>query len=302
MKAKILLLLLPFATLAMAQTTNWQHVGDSVEYTYAKVGIDTSTPKEALEIKEGFVRGSGGHGCLRIQTDCGITAIGCDSWAYSHFDTNMPRFYFYKPIVIGNGEIAGGKNKNISLQTYNGSSYTTRMFVNNSNGYVGIGTSTPAYKLDINGKLHASDTIFTLALKAFGAQITHGLYAQSVNASSISSNTILAERIYPINSTITLHTNTLSVLGTIKTKEIIVNTTGADFVFEDDYNLRSLQEIKTYIQENHHLPEIPSAKEMLEEGMSVDKMVVKLLQKVEELTIYNIQLEERINRLESQQR
>ena len=50
------------------------------------------------------------------------------------------------------------------------------------------------------------------------------------------------------------------------------------------------------------MPEIPSAKEMLEEGMSVDKMVVKLLQKVEELTIYNIQLEERINRLESQQR
>ena len=54
-----------------------------------------------------------------------------------------------------------------------------------------------------------------------------------------------------------------------------------DFVFEDDYNLRSLQEVKTYIQENHHLPEIPSAKQMQEEGMSVDQMVVKLLQKIE---------------------
>ena len=92
----------------------------------------------------------------------------------------------------------------------------------------------------------------------------------------------------------------LDVRGTIRATEILVNTpSGADFVFEDNYKLRPLQEVKSYVQENHHLPEIPSAKEMQEEGMNVNEMVVKLLQKVEELTLYNIQLEERINELEN---
>ena len=59
-----------------------------------------------------------------------------------------------------------------------------------------------------------------------------------------------------------------------------------------------MQEVKSYVQENRHLPEIPSAKEMQEDGMNVNDMVVKLLQKVEELTLYNIQLEERISELE----
>ena len=91
----------------------------------------------------------------------------------------------------------------------------------------------------------------------------------------------------------------LDVRGTIRANEIIVNTTGADFVFDKDYKLLTLQQVKTYIQENHHLPDIPSADQMQQEGMSVDRMVIKLLQKVEELTIYNIQLEERIKELEN---
>ena len=91
----------------------------------------------------------------------------------------------------------------------------------------------------------------------------------------------------------------LDVRGTIHASEIIVNTAGADFVFEDDYKLRPLQEVKTFIEVNRHLPEIPSAQEMQEGGMSVNQIVVKLLQKVEELTLYNIELEERINKLEN---
>ena len=70
-------------------------------------------------------------------------------------------------------------------------------------------------------------------------------------------------------------------------------------MFDKDYRLRTLQEVDAYIQENHHLPEIPSAQQMQQEGMSVDQMVVKLLQKVEELTLYNIQLEQRIKDLEN---
>ena len=53
------------------------------------------------------------------------------------------------------------------------------------------------------------------------------------------------------------------------------------------------------IQEHKHLPEIPSAKQMQEEGMNMEQMVVKLLQKVEELTLYIIQQEKRIKELEN---
>ena len=78
----------------------------------------------------------------------------------------------------------------------------------------------------------------------------------------------------------------LDVRGTIRANEILVNTvTGADFVFDKDYKLRSLDEVKTYIQANRHLPEIPSAVDMKENGVSLDKLTIQLLQKVEECTL-----------------
>ncbi|MBR1809019.1 MAG: hypothetical protein IJ776_06500 [Paludibacteraceae bacterium] len=91
----------------------------------------------------------------------------------------------------------------------------------------------------------------------------------------------------------------LDVRGAIRANEIYVNTVGADFVFDEGYNLRPLQEVKSYIENNHHLPEIPSATEMQEEGVSLDNLVIQLLQKVEELTLYTIQQEERIKELEN---
>ena len=86
----------------------------------------------------------------------------------------------------------------------------------------------------------------------------------------------------------------LDVNGTIRANEIIVNTTGADFVFADDYQLRPLSEVKTFIQENKHLPEIKSAQEMQENGVGVNELQTQLLQKIEELTLYILQQEERI--------
>ncbi len=96
----------------------------------------------------------------------------------------------------------------------------------------------------------------------------------------------------------------IAVNGTAKAEEIIVTeNVGADFVFERDYRLPALAEVKKYIQKNKHLPEIPSAKEMIEHGVSVGKLQIKLLQKIEELTLYVIELEEqaqeRLQRIES---
>lgn len=86
----------------------------------------------------------------------------------------------------------------------------------------------------------------------------------------------------------------LDVNGSIRANKVVVNATGADFVFDTTYNLRSLCEVKQFIEENKHLPEIPSAKSMQAEGVSVGDMEMKLLQKIEELTLYIIKQQEEI--------
>lgn len=80
----------------------------------------------------------------------------------------------------------------------------------------------------------------------------------------------------------------LDVVGTIRTRELKVDMQGADFVFEEDYELRSIEEVEEYVSVNKHLPEIAPAKEMQENGVNQSEMNQKLLQKIEELTLYVI--------------
>lgn len=80
--------------------------------------------------------------------------------------------------------------------------------------------------------------------------------------------------------------------GSINAKDINVELpAAADYVFEDNYNLKSLSEVEDFVKENKHLPGMPSASEFAEKGMSVSEMSNKLLEKVEELTLHMIQLE-----------
>jgi len=82
----------------------------------------------------------------------------------------------------------------------------------------------------------------------------------------------------------------LDVNGTIRANEIKVTAQTADFVFEPNYNLRPLNEVEAFVKNNKHLPEIPSAKQMEADGVNVAEMNKLLLQKVEELTLYLIQM------------
>ena len=82
----------------------------------------------------------------------------------------------------------------------------------------------------------------------------------------------------------------LDVKGTIRAEEVKVETGWSDFVFEDNYNLPSLKKVESFIKENKHLPDIPSAKEVEEEGLSMAEMMKKQMQKIEELTLYVIEL------------
>jgi len=86
--------------------------------------------------------------------------------------------------------------------------------------------------------------------------------------------------------------NKLSVNGHIWAKEIKVKLTdGADWVFEDNYYLRPLSEVAEFIAKNKHLPEIPSADDFRKNDLKVSEMTNKLLQKIEELTLYAIEQE-----------
>ena len=92
----------------------------------------------------------------------------------------------------------------------------------------------------------------------------------------------------------------LSVNGKVRAKEVKVETGWADFVFEDDYQLRTLNQVEQYINENGHLPDIPSAEEVAANGVDVGAMESKLLQKIEELTLYVIQQQKEIEALKQQ--
>ena len=82
----------------------------------------------------------------------------------------------------------------------------------------------------------------------------------------------------------------LTVNGTIRSKKVIVDTGWSDFVFEDDYSLMPLHSLAKFIEKNNHLPEMPTAKEVESNGISLGEMDAKLLQKIEELTLYVIEL------------
>ncbi|MFH1004319.1 MAG: hypothetical protein V1781_02310, partial [Bacteroidota bacterium] len=106
-----------------------------------------------------------------------------------------------------------------------------------------------------------------------------------------------------IDANVGIGTNTpqykLDVCGIIRAEEMKVNLLGCDFVFENSYKLMSLSELEMFIKQNKHLPEILPAKEMeTDNGVLIGEMQTKLLQKIEELTLYIIQQNKRIEELE----
>lgn len=91
----------------------------------------------------------------------------------------------------------------------------------------------------------------------------------------------------------------ISVKGAIRADRVRVYTTWADYVFNKEYNLPSLEEVEQHIKDNGHLKDIPSAKEVEEKGIELGEMNKLLLQKIEELTLYIIEMNKEINTLKS---
>ncbi len=97
----------------------------------------------------------------------------------------------------------------------------------------------------------------------------------------------------------TTPTYKLSVNGNIRSKEVVVETGWADYVFNNDYKLKPLAEVEKFIIQNHHLPNIPSAKEIEENGLKVGDTQKKMMEKIEELTLYVIELKKEIEKLKN---
>lgn len=233
---------------------------------------------------------------LNLRANPGATAI--NSWNIYHKDGGSilnVRFALPQPFI------------QVGLEK------PTNFFVN---GTVGIGTSSPVGALEVrssNDKTEVrirhsneaepawglilsqqSDLKGVIACGGRDLQIESG-HDKNLILGNVSYNILGGKVIIP-GGNVGIGTSTpdakLTVKGNIHAQEVKVDLSGSvapDYVFEKDYNLAPLTEVEAYIIKNKHLPEIPSALEMEEDGINLKQMNLLLLKKVEELTLYMIE-------------
>lgn len=297
------------------------HLSNGNAVIVGNLGIGVANPQTRLHIN-GAIRGGDTNGALRINTIKDGVQGNVKVGRTDNYDITTDRSYFLfdKAIRTSTGQV--GSTWNLSLQTAG----TTRMTILNSNGFVGIGTTTPGQALTVKGNLSVSPT-GTTAVETNNGNLmitkpaASGQYinlSRSGNASwSIgtvyNSNTFAIGQgnatdasfttpIFNITTTGNVGIGAvapqykLDVAGTIRAAEVKIVSINqfADFVFDKNYELPALKEVNNFIQKNGHLPNIPSAKEVKENGINLVEMQVKLLQKVEELTLYALDQQKHI--------
>lgn len=164
--------------------------------------------------------------------------------------------------------------------------------VSNGHLYSHVYNGTPAYLLNSSGSYLGNIFNLNSSTWGLGYNTSESSYGNAALVWNTSGN---------IGIGTTSPGEKLTVNGFVKAKKIVVSQVGwSDYVFNEEYNLRSLSSLESFIKVNRHLPEIPSAKEVEENGISVGDNQALLLKKIEELTLYIINQEKRITTLETQ--
>ncbi|MEP3387833.1 MAG: hypothetical protein ABJO02_06580 [Reichenbachiella sp.] len=255
----------------------------------------------------------------KLVVENGVLAAGLNAAAFTYADAENPTGWLFRSIMYPNDEKLTFESNINGLK---------KILTLDNAGNVGIGTSDPT-----DGLLHVYRHTTTggfgsitpsnavLRVQDYNSNMYidgNAIYSSSsLNIGTFASNPI----VFGTNDTerLRIHTNgkvgiginnptyKLHVIGDARANRFISNTnTYADFVFEDDYRLAPLSEVEAYIEENNHLPDIPSEAEARKNGVDLQDMQAKLLQKIEELTLYvieqNKQLEKQNKRIDSQQK
>jgi hypothetical protein len=246
-----------------------------------KVGIGTSAPDSTLSLE------SSGEAALHINSVNSTPVIRFKQGGVSKWG------------VIGEYPSAG------KLSFYSYTLGSSPLILSDS-GNVGIGTTTAGSPLDVyyaastaaNNPGNAAIRV-TAAVGANPRFLNIGYdatldeaYLQPVHSGSggFYSNLALNPNGGNVGIGTTNPTQKLSVNGSIRAHEVIVDTGWSDYVFAPDYALAPLSEVDAHIKAHHTLPGVPSAAQVAKEGISVGEMQAKLLAKMEEMTLYVIDL------------
>ncbi|WP_422858984.1 hypothetical protein ACOKFD_16870 [Flagellimonas sp. S174] len=253
----------------------------------------------------------------KAQNPTGYTAEKSDNTSAS-FNLKNPLGFWH---LSGPRSYENGSNFSIF---WNDGIYK-RYFTILDNGKVGIGNSNPDYNLDVYGNSNPR-----VRIKHLNENATWGLHiGQNDDLTGLiemagrdlvvspgwtnklflgvpqfdqNGGKVIIRGLVGIGTEIP--DSKLTVKGKIHAEEVKVDLSvpGPDYVFKEDYDLKPLEEVQNYIKENGHLPNIPSAKEMEENGIQLGDMNMKLLEKIEELTLYTLEQEKKLVQQETRLR
>ncbi len=276
-----------------------QWTGTSLEentYRNGKVGIKTDVIIDNFQI--GKNNNHGEHISMRLNSGLGKTATL--KFRESTGDYGFDFLY-------------NGENDKLFINSMIDGNQINNVTINRSNGYVGIKTDVVIDNFQIGKNNNHGEDISMRLNSGLGKTATLK-FRESTGDYGFNFLYSGAEDRLDINSIVNgVETNNMSILrgtgqvgigtqtiareylfavaGKIGAKEIEVSVSDwADYVFENDYKLRTIKEVETFIKENKHLPEIPSEKDIKREGLNLGEMDALLLKKIEELTLYVIQL------------
>jgi hypothetical protein len=263
-----------------------------------RVGIGTQNPADKLHIWDQTnpsirLAGSGYSGQLSLATANGY---------YS--PTATPGDMVLRS--VNNNVILYAPSGEISFATEPSNGANTKMTIQ-SDGDVGIGMTPLANKLAVNGTVLAEDGYHFGGVN--NCELVPDGPGIAFKGSGFGGQYTLIYQNY-LNTQVNIGYNPrqlvgggylMTVDGDILAEGITIQNSGSwpDYVFEEDYALRSLEDVDAFVRENKHLPGVPSAKEV-EDGVSVGEMQRVLLEKVEELTLYVIEQDKELESMRTE--